>query len=200
MPAYRYRGMSATGRELEGVIDAASPREATSKLRDEGVFVTRIEQVPFLVPEKRAGAVGKSNVAEAGRRDDLLARLPDYREVFQPELQRVTQKRPKIGCLRILIVLATVVLMAFLWPDQLAWYWAMPIILVELFVLWWLIPPLAMHAARVVSRTSAAWAPTVRTAANSFRRMLRRRKLIVRTAGIWSRLSPCARGPSGTSD
>jgi general secretion pathway protein F len=48
MPVFAYRGLAPDGRQINGVIDADSPRNARGKLRDLGVFPTELS------PERNA--------------------------------------------------------------------------------------------------------------------------------------------------
>lgn len=43
MPIYEYKGMNMSGSSKSGIVDADSPREARSKLREQGVMVTDLE-------------------------------------------------------------------------------------------------------------------------------------------------------------
>lgn len=140
MRKYRYWGMSGTGREVEGTIEAGSQQQAASQLREEGIFVTRIEEIPCETAESQASPAGAENTQRASLPEDVLERLPDYRNEFQPKLEHTTKRRQKIGCLGFLVVFVTVVLLALLWPDHLAWYWALPVLVLEVLVFWWLAP------------------------------------------------------------
>ena len=42
MPAYSYRGVSATGRSVAGVIEADSTRSARAQLRERGIFASEV--------------------------------------------------------------------------------------------------------------------------------------------------------------
>ena len=42
MPVYDYKGLTPTGQNKTGIIDADSPREARLKLRNQNVMVTEI--------------------------------------------------------------------------------------------------------------------------------------------------------------
>src|SRR6516165_1735176 len=42
MPVFAYRGLAASGRTINGVIDADSPRNARGKLRELGIFPTEL--------------------------------------------------------------------------------------------------------------------------------------------------------------
>ncbi|HLX37601.1 MAG TPA: type II secretion system F family protein, partial [Candidatus Binataceae bacterium] len=44
MPVFAYRGLSANGRAVNGVVDADSARNARGKLREMGVFPTEISE------------------------------------------------------------------------------------------------------------------------------------------------------------
>ena len=43
MPIYEYKGVTVTGANKRGIIDADAPREARSRLREQGVLVTDLE-------------------------------------------------------------------------------------------------------------------------------------------------------------
>jgi len=54
MPVFGYRGLSAEGRAVSGVIDADSPRTARGKLRASGIFPTDISQeIATAKPQRR---------------------------------------------------------------------------------------------------------------------------------------------------
>jgi general secretion pathway protein F len=45
MPSFRYSGVSASGRNVGGFVDADSPRSARARLRERDVFATSVEEV-----------------------------------------------------------------------------------------------------------------------------------------------------------
>jgi general secretion pathway protein F len=54
MPVFGYRGLSAEGRAVSGVIDADSPRTARGKLRASGIFPTDIiQEIATAKPQRR---------------------------------------------------------------------------------------------------------------------------------------------------
>ncbi len=50
MPVYAYRGVSATGEQVSGILDAESGRAARQKLRSLGVFPTEVAEEPAAGP------------------------------------------------------------------------------------------------------------------------------------------------------
>ncbi len=46
MPVYEYRGLTTQGRDVNGIIDADSPRSARSKLRQSGIYPTDLLEGP----------------------------------------------------------------------------------------------------------------------------------------------------------
>ncbi|MFI5322312.1 MAG: type II secretion system inner membrane protein GspF [Thermodesulfobacteriota bacterium] len=45
MPVYKYKAIDESGRTIQGVIDAESPRGATDKLKHQGVFLSSLNEV-----------------------------------------------------------------------------------------------------------------------------------------------------------
>jgi general secretion pathway protein F len=56
MPVYAYRGLNAGGRNVNGVIDADSPKGARLKLRGQGVFPTDLAEERTAQPAAKPGA------------------------------------------------------------------------------------------------------------------------------------------------
>jgi general secretion pathway protein F len=54
MPVFGYRGLSAEGRSVSGVIDADSPRTARGKLRASGIFPTDISEEAATAKRERS--------------------------------------------------------------------------------------------------------------------------------------------------
>ena len=44
MPAYSYKGLSKTGKDVKGVREAASKQALTNELLNEGIFVSSIQE------------------------------------------------------------------------------------------------------------------------------------------------------------
>ena len=44
MPVYEYKAYDASGAAVSGIIDAGTPKEARTKLRRQGIFVTKVEE------------------------------------------------------------------------------------------------------------------------------------------------------------
>jgi general secretion pathway protein F len=79
MPVFAYRGLAPNGRNVSGVIDADSARNARGKLREQGIFPTE------LAAEEVASAT-----AAAGEARDWLPRF--RRRVAAPELALLTRQ------------------------------------------------------------------------------------------------------------
>ncbi len=62
MPTYQYEAMNAAGQEVKAEIDAASTEEAISKIREEGLFPTKVKEK---AGKKKAGG---GEIAKAGKR------------------------------------------------------------------------------------------------------------------------------------
>ncbi len=45
MPVYKYKAINESGKSLQGVVDADSPKAATDKLKREGVFLSSLQEV-----------------------------------------------------------------------------------------------------------------------------------------------------------
>lgn len=45
MPVYKYKAIDETGRTVQGIIDAESPKGATDKLKHQGVFLSSLNEV-----------------------------------------------------------------------------------------------------------------------------------------------------------
>lgn len=45
MPVYKYKAIDETGRNIQGIVDAESPRGATEKLKRQGVFLSSLSEV-----------------------------------------------------------------------------------------------------------------------------------------------------------
>lgn len=45
MPVYKYKAIDETGRNIQGIVDAESPRGATEKLKRQGVFLSALSEV-----------------------------------------------------------------------------------------------------------------------------------------------------------
>lgn len=45
MPVYKYKAIDETGRAVQGIVDAESPRNATDKLKRQGVFLSSLNEV-----------------------------------------------------------------------------------------------------------------------------------------------------------
>jgi len=45
MPVYKYKAIDETGRSIQGIVDAESPRGATEKLKRQGVFLSSLNEV-----------------------------------------------------------------------------------------------------------------------------------------------------------
>jgi len=69
MPIYEYKGMDTRGSSKAGIIDADSPREARSRLREQNVLVTdlTISAVSAEVEKKQGGAAPKKSWRNAFR-------------------------------------------------------------------------------------------------------------------------------------
>ncbi|REJ64704.1 MAG: type II secretion system F family protein [Planctomycetota bacterium] len=61
MPTYQYEAMDSTGQEIRDVIEAASPEEAQSTIRQKGYFVTKIA-------ERRSRRQKKSAEGDGGKK------------------------------------------------------------------------------------------------------------------------------------
>jgi general secretion pathway protein F len=79
MPVFVYRGLAADGRNVSGVVDADSPRNARGKLRASGIFPTDLSE------EGAAGAAPKTSAR------DWLARL-SQRKMPASELALMTRQ------------------------------------------------------------------------------------------------------------
>ena len=63
MPIYEYKGMSAKGKALNGVLDADSPRSLKERLFKDGIFLaeyveSRAGQETRRAGQKQAGTIG----------------------------------------------------------------------------------------------------------------------------------------------
>lgn len=68
MPAYRYKGISAEGRNVSGTIEADSARGARSTLRDQGVFANDVTEMGGAGPSiLQTPGRGRISPAELGR-------------------------------------------------------------------------------------------------------------------------------------
>lgn len=70
MPVYEYKGLTADGKNVSGIVDADTPKVARSKLRKEGVFPTDISQ---------QGETSKSS----GEGSSLLSKEVDFAKYFE---------------------------------------------------------------------------------------------------------------------
>ncbi|HUO04308.1 MAG TPA: type II secretion system inner membrane protein GspF [Candidatus Binataceae bacterium] len=68
MPVFAYRGETAEGRTVNGVVDADSPRGARAKLRETGVFVTELTEA------HAAASKGKESASPAAASRSLFQR------------------------------------------------------------------------------------------------------------------------------
>ncbi len=66
MPLYRYAGYSIDGSTVKGKIEASSPQEASSKLKDLGIFLRHIR------PEERPKRYGRHNLTHITRQLSTL--------------------------------------------------------------------------------------------------------------------------------
>lgn len=66
MPAFSYKGLSASGKTVRGVVEADNSKLAKARLKKEGVFVTEITDKKNLNKKSnsRAAAQGKVNIKE----------------------------------------------------------------------------------------------------------------------------------------
>lgn len=55
MAVFRYKGINTKGRELNGVIDAASEREARQQLRNQDIYLTELEEQSLSAKESKGG-------------------------------------------------------------------------------------------------------------------------------------------------
>ena len=44
MPVYKYKAINESGKTVQGVIDADSPKSATEKLKRQGVFLSSLNE------------------------------------------------------------------------------------------------------------------------------------------------------------
>ena len=63
MPVYEYRGLSATGKAVSGMIDADTAKGARLKLRNTGVFPTELQE---------GGSAGTDGLLARTTRDEAL--------------------------------------------------------------------------------------------------------------------------------
>ncbi|MEC9071276.1 MAG: type II secretion system F family protein, partial [Myxococcota bacterium] len=73
MPIYEYKGLNAKGKQVNGVIDADSPRSLKDRLKREGIFLSQY------VETDRGGKKRKVGGEKAGSREvsfrELLGRI-----------------------------------------------------------------------------------------------------------------------------
>src|SRR6266581_4531863 len=66
MPKYNYVAMDSHGRESKGTLEVASQNEAIGRVKDMGLFPTRIVEIEKEKPEKKAKPSGKAPGKKGG--------------------------------------------------------------------------------------------------------------------------------------
>ena len=66
MPKYNYVAMDSHGRESKGTLEVASQNEAIGRVKDMGLFPTRIVEIEKEKPEKKAKPTGKAPGKKGG--------------------------------------------------------------------------------------------------------------------------------------
>ena len=73
MAVYRYAALTPKGEEVSGTVEANSEKEAIHRLRDEGVFPTKVRSI---------GGSPKGNVSGVSQDDKLRQYLDDESQSF----------------------------------------------------------------------------------------------------------------------
>src|SRR6184192_2765287 len=66
MPKYNYVAMDSHGKESKGTLEVASQNEAIGRVKDMGLFPTRIVEIEKEKPEKKAKPSGKAPGKKGG--------------------------------------------------------------------------------------------------------------------------------------
>src|SRR6266700_590276 len=66
MPKYNYVAMDSHGKESKGTLEVASQNEAIGRVKDMGLFPTRIVEIEKEKPEKKAKPTGKAPGKKGG--------------------------------------------------------------------------------------------------------------------------------------
>ena len=86
MQAYRYQALDAAGRSVSGVVEAESPRQARSRLREQGLLPSEVEATPDSGPRRGPGSA-RIAPSELSFVTAQLASLIDAGLTFEHALQ-----------------------------------------------------------------------------------------------------------------
>ncbi len=113
MPLYQYEAMNAAGQEDKGEIDAISTEEAIAKIREQGLFPTKVKEKSG--KRKAGGAAGRKDKKAAGaagfgkvstkKITQFTRQLATLQDAGLPVLRslKVLEQQQKPGLLRVVI-------------------------------------------------------------------------------------------------
>ena len=76
MPKYSYVAMDQKGKETKGTLEVASQNEAIGRVKEMGLFPTKIVEVDKDKPDKKAKAAGKTSGKKSGLNVNINIKIP----------------------------------------------------------------------------------------------------------------------------